>query len=486
MATETFPEGSSDDVTDVHIDDYALTEIDFRLRRLGRQFGLSDHDLEDIRQDMVIELWSAQKRFNPRKARRRTFISRVLDRFVLYLTRQLCTRQRRPAENAVSFDDLDSRFEPRVNNTNPGELDEQALRELQLDVATLIDRLPADLQPVCRVLMHTPGRAAARELGIGKSTLYRAIAEIRTHFTAMGYCGFPVDAWDTLPPAADVEGAPQRKEGAPVTDGEILIDLSVLKIESAYDYHAKAAKYLSSHQLMDFIKCPWLFFKKHSGLIEGGDTAAYLIGRAAHCRILEGRDVYEASYALGGPINPSTGRSFGSNTKAFREWAEATGRPVLSHEQVELIENMVSGVMMNAEAARLLRRGRAEGVVRATYCDTPCQIRIDWTHPRRGIVDLKTCDDLTWFEADAKRYGYANQVAFYQSVLAEVTGRHVPVHIIAIEKREPFRCGVWRVSDDTLTSFRRINEAAIGRLLACRGQNDWPTDYEIIRLLDIT
>jgi hypothetical protein len=37
-------------------------------------------------------------------------------------------------------------------------------------------------------------------------------------------------------------------------------------------------------------------------------------------------------------------------------------------------------------------------------------------------VDLKTCDDLTWFEADSRRYGYAHQLAFYRAVLKKALG----------------------------------------------------------------
>ena len=263
------------------------------------------------------------------------------------------------------------------------------------------------------------------------------------------------------------------------------IDLSVLTVEPEDEYHAKAAECLSSHQLLDFMKSPWLHFKKTNGLIEEKDSAAYLVGRAAHCRILEGRDAYETRYALGGPINPNTQKPYGSTTKAFASWAEAQGKPVLSFEQVDLIEQMAAGVSMNDEAVDLLLYGRSEGVVRTDYCEMPCQVRIDWTHPHYGIVDFKTCDDLTWFEADAKRYRYVNQVAFYQAVLAVVIGEHVPVHIVAVEKKEPFRCGVWRVSDDALDMARRENEAAIRRLLVCRQEDHWPTGFEAPRILDV-
>jgi hypothetical protein len=210
------------------------------------------------------------------------------------------------------------------------------------------------------------------------------------------------------------------------------------------------------------------------------------MGRAAPVRVLEGRDAYTEAFAIGGPINPQTGKPYGATTQAFRAWADAQGKPVLSHEQAELIEQMAAGVVMNDLAVELLLHGRSEGVVRVKYCNTPCQIRVDWLHPHRGIVDFKTCDDLSWFEADAKRYGYHKQMAFYRAVLAEaLDGLEVPVHLVAIEKKEPFRCGVWCVSDETLAFARRENEAAIRRFLNCRKQDHWPTGYEEIRMLNV-
>lgn len=264
----------------------------------------------------------------------------------------------------------------------------------------------------------------------------------------------------------------------------LAIDLDVLNAEPADEYHAKAGEYLSSHQLLDFMACPWLYRKKQLGMFTKQDSPALLLGRATHARILEGRDTYETQFAIGGPINPRTQNPYGANTNAFREWAEAQGKPVLSHDNVELIEQMASGVAMNDEAVDLLLYGRSEGVIRTIYCETPCQARFDWIHPHRGIVDLKTTADLTWFENDAKRRGYHNQMAFYQAMLAQVIDQLVPVYLIGIEKIEPFRCGVWRVSDDTLAIARQENEEAIHRLRRAWEIDAFSTGYEIIRILN--
>ena len=145
---------------------------------------------------------------------------------------------------------------------------------------------------------------------------------------------------------------------------EVDIDLNDLIVEAADVYHAQADRNLSSHQLIDFMNCPWLYRKKRLGLMQTRESDAYLVGRATHCRILEGRDVYESQFALGGPINPKTKKPFGKDTQAFRGWAKTQGKPGVHYDDMELIENLASGVSMNSEAVDLLLYGRAEGVIR--------------------------------------------------------------------------------------------------------------------------
>lgn len=271
-------------------------------------------------------------------------------------------------------------------------------------------------------------------------------------------------------------------------DGSLALDLDLLLLDEPADvYHGKAGEFLSSHQLADFRKCPALYQRKLDQPAQEEDSPAFLVGRAAHVRILEGQEQYHASFAMGGPINPKTGKPFGVDTLAFRAWADGHGKPALTQEQADLIERMATGVATHPNATDLLISGKAEGVVRTNYCGVACQSRLDWVHPNRGILDLKTCDDLTWFEADARRYGYLHQLAFYRAVLALAAGLvplDLPVHLIAIEKKEPFRAGMWRVGEDVLGVAQKENEEAIKRLKRCRESNVWPTGYEDIRTFD--
>lgn len=260
--------------------------------------------------------------------------------------------------------------------------------------------------------------------------------------------------------------------------------IDVLLREPADVYHAQAARFLTSHKLADFRRNPLLFHKKELGLVKEEDRPAFVVGRAAHVLILEGRETFERQYAFGGPINPKTGEPFGTRTKAFAEWAEAQGKPVLDDEQAALVENLNAAVRAHEHAAALLADGVAEGVVRTEYRDVACQARLDWVNPQRGIVDLKTCDCLDWLQMDARSYGYAHQLAFYRAVLACVIGSSLPVHLIAVEKREPFRCGVWRMGEDVLGLAQKENEDGIARLTSYRERDHWPTGYEEIRVFD--
>lgn len=253
--------------------------------------------------------------------------------------------------------------------------------------------------------------------------------------------------------------------------------------ETDEQYHARSrsGEYMSSHMLSDFRKCPQLYWLKTNDLIEEIVRPAYQFGRAAHCLILEGRGTFENVFAVGGPINPTTGKPFGTATKKFEEWAAGVGKPVVSEDDYEELLKLEAAVFACQPAANLLQEGVAEVVCRAEYCGVPCQIRLDW-YCGKGIVDLKTCDDLTWFEADARRYGYAHQLAFYRDVLAaHPEGRMVDVYMIAVEKKEPYRAGVWRLTEETLVQARGENEVALELFRACRDNDSWPTGYESVR-----
>jgi len=271
-----------------------------------------------------------------------------------------------------------------------------------------------------------------------------------------------------------------------VTNGRRAMQFPVCLLhESAEEYHAKSRDYLSSHGLAAFRKSPHLFYLLVNDQYERKDSSVFVFGRAAHVLILEGEEAFSSQFTVGGPINPRTGEPYWPSSKAFKDYQAMTGKTILTSEQANDLYRMARSVREHPEAAVLLRReeGTPEAVVRAEYREIPSQIRMDWFSRTLGIVDLKTCEDLSYFEVDARKYEYIHQLTFYREVLAVATGSREACWLVAVEKKQPNRCGVWRVSDDALDAARDENEAAIRRMHQCARDEFWPTGFEEVRVL---
>jgi len=257
--------------------------------------------------------------------------------------------------------------------------------------------------------------------------------------------------------------------------------------EPADEYHARSrnGEFMSSHLLADFRESPLLYRKETTGQIEKKDSPAFAIGRATHSLILEGIDAFERDFLVAdGPINPRTGEPYGKTTKSYADWMAEQDREIVSSSDFEQMQKYCMSVRSHKEAAWLLSKGEAEGVVRARLHGVPCQIRMDWFSSEFGLVDLKTAAELKYFESDCKRYGYLYQLGFYRAVIREVIGENVPVHIIAVEKCEPFATGVWELADEALTVAENSNKFALNRYLECLETGVWPTGYEEMRFIN--
>ncbi len=263
----------------------------------------------------------------------------------------------------------------------------------------------------------------------------------------------------------------------------LIEDLGFLVQEPEEEYRSKSQDHLDSEQLGDFRQDAFLFHKRQRGLVPPRPQLDDEVDRAATVRILHGRDYYQAQYAFGGPVNPRTGEPYSKYSSEYQQWAAEQKKPVLTTEQANLVDQMDFGFRAHGTARDLFSRGMAHGVVRTEYCGFPCQARLDWLNPERGIVAVMTCEKLNFVESHVRYGGPAHRLAFERSLVAEEIGQHAPVHLIAMEKREPHRCGVWRLSRRLLRRAQKENEKAIAQLAACRRLDRWPTGYETVRTL---
>ena len=260
----------------------------------------------------------------------------------------------------------------------------------------------------------------------------------------------------------------------------------------AEEYHAatKENQYTTSHRLNLFRRCPALYHKHITGEIVEGDTAAFQMGRAVHVLTIEGADKFDAEYLVAdGPTNPKTGKPYGRETKAFKDWAELQTRPVIGGDDHALMLKLSNAVHAHPIAADILSAGFAEATVRAVWDGEPVQARLDWFDPERGIIaDLKTCADVDRFPFDIRDFGYVTQLAFYKRVLelAGYAGPRIRAYLIAVEKKEPYRVAVAEISELTLNDgnvaeagkYGAGNDTVMRELLECRAADRWPTRYE--------
>jgi len=279
----------------------------------------------------------------------------------------------------------------------------------------------------------------------------------------------------------------------------------ILQEEPFAVYLANKERYLTSHALMDFVRCPRLFYLKKTGALTTDPnkvSAELILGSAAHKLILEGRQEFDRCYTVSAPINPKTGKEYGRDTQAFAKWEEEQRREkgesieFITTEQWYIVSSMADSVAKHEEAQKLLKTGIAERVVRSHFLGIPVQSRLDWFTEIDNIpviVDLKTCADLDAFEYDARKFLYGYQFAFYRMILLYSffetfkTDIAVPakVYAISIEKRPPFRCGVFEISDLTLEHFNAKLTAAIESLKQCQSDGHYPTLFESVRPLNL-
>lgn len=252
------------------------------------------------------------------------------------------------------------------------------------------------------------------------------------------------------------------------------------------EYHNKAysGQAMSAGMLKEFRKCPSHYHLLVTGQGARPDSDAFRLGRAIHTLVLEGEAEFRHAYVIGGPINDRTGKAYSPSSKAYADWLEESGfdkSAVLNSDEAELALRIRNAVLAHPEAARILAQGWPERTVEAKLQGFPCQARIDWLRPDGVAVDLKTTDDITWFENDARRYGYLHQFAFYREVVRAASGNEPEFLVAVAEKRPPHRIGVWKLPPETLDAYAQQNRQALDNFLRCRESGNWPTGYEKVR-----
>ena len=217
------------------------------------------------------------------------------------------------------------------------------------------------------------------------------------------------------------------------------------------------------------------------------ETPAMKFGSAFHTYVLE-RERFGDEYAIGGPVNPRTGKAYGPTSKAFLEWQEETGLEAVSEEDMESIRGMAEEVFKHDEASEMLKIAETE--VSILWEDETLgpllQGRLDlWIESACLFADLKTAKSAhpKAFAWDSRKYGYAAQGALYFDGVKALTGREpYKPQFIVIEKSPPFKVAIYEIEVPDLEFGRAQYQGALIKLSACELEDHWPAYPGIQRL----
>lgn len=255
--------------------------------------------------------------------------------------------------------------------------------------------------------------------------------------------------------------------------------------ETSEQYHANPA--VSHSKLEVFRRRPRLYQMRYitKEVQPPEATAAFRIGSATHCAILE-----PTTFADRYVMKPEgIDRRTKDGKAAWEAFAtQHAGKDILDAEEWRQIDAMKAAAREHPLASQLLANGMPELVWRSTGNVVSLQCRTDWVNldgcelskGRAYIADVKTIDTL---DADAYRsferscfsYGYHRQAGFYLPLLTEILGKAVyDFFFIVVEKQAPHGIAVFRLDDQAVSVGQDETIDDLRKLKACIEGNTWP------------
>jgi len=180
------------------IDNYAAKLIRIKARQLVGKAGFTENDRNDLEQELMIDLLQRIRHFNPAKAKKTTFMTRIVERHMATL---LEARNARCRNWRLCLESLNACRENEKGDTielidlidgdgNLGDPDREprqaSVTDLRMDMQRVIEALPTDLRDLCDRLRESNMAEIARELGVARTTLYDKLTRIREVFRKAG------------------------------------------------------------------------------------------------------------------------------------------------------------------------------------------------------------------------------------------------------------------------------------------------------------
>jgi exodeoxyribonuclease VIII len=196
------------------------------------------------------------------------------------------------------------------------------------------------------------------------------------------------------------------------------------------------------------------------------ETDAFAVGAYTHALLLDPKSI-ETNFIRVGDIDRRTKDGKEAWASAQRR-ANLTGARIVTDDQVALATAMANSVYENPSAASLINTAIEREITiigaignRPAKCKADAVIRLAQACI---VLDIKTTESASPrdFAASAAKFGYYHQAAFYRRLIEQT---HLGVVddfvIIAVEKKPPHLCAVYRIP----TSAIEIADARIDALV---------------------
>ena len=155
---------------------YAKRLIQYKSQQLVGRAGLSESDIDDLKQEMWADLLRRFSWFESDRAKAETFIDRVLSHRVAAILRRQCGASRNYRRNGESLssetEDADGQIvelaqtlPEDVHDLRTGAVTRPALEQFELasDIQTVLAKMPAPLRELCQLLKTEQISVAASE-----------------------------------------------------------------------------------------------------------------------------------------------------------------------------------------------------------------------------------------------------------------------------------------------------------------------------------
>lgn len=154
-----------------------MRQLTFRVERLCRMFRLNEHDRSDLEGEAACEVLKALVRYDAALASKTTYARGALDLWYAQKCKQL-RRDGGRASRQVPLPGAGSERDAFQDRHQPT----AAQRDLQLDMADRLSRLPGDLGALARELQSKSVSQIAADRGVHRGTVHRLVLRLRVHF----------------------------------------------------------------------------------------------------------------------------------------------------------------------------------------------------------------------------------------------------------------------------------------------------------------